>query len=47
MAGRAMGGPAKKKAMSTKEEAVTEKFLDSIGLNSGLPSKKLSEFNGS
>ena len=27
MAGRAMGGPAKKKAMTTKEEAVTEKFL--------------------
>ena len=27
MAGRAMGGPAKKKAMITKEEAVTEKFL--------------------
>lgn len=27
MAGRAMGGPVKKKAMSTKEEAVAEKFL--------------------
>lgn len=27
MAGRAMGGPVKKKAMTTKEEAVTEKFL--------------------
>lgn len=27
MAGRAMGGPSKKKAMTTKEEAVTEKFL--------------------
>ena len=27
MAGRAMGGPVKKKSMTTKEEAVTEKFL--------------------
>lgn len=27
MAGRAMGGPVKKKAMTTKEEAITEKFL--------------------
>ena len=27
MTGRAMGGPVKKKAMTTKEEAVTEKFL--------------------
>ena len=27
MAGRAMGGPVKKKAMTTKEEAATEKFL--------------------
>lgn len=27
MAGRAMGGPVKKKAMTTKEEVVTEKFL--------------------
>lgn len=27
MAGRAMGGPMKKKSMTTKEEAITEKFL--------------------
>ena len=27
MAGRAMGGPVKKKAMTTKEEAIAEKFL--------------------
>lgn len=27
MAGRAMGGPVKKKAISTKEEAIAEKFL--------------------